>query len=120
MSAYAWVDLRNRTTPRLDAFASTDAATLSKSGVTYWRKPFLYMDYCESRNGYVCQRPAAAGLATEYNGEQQLPWKSLGKDARLLSAMERGQGRSAGHGHTRRLTSMPTLEEGPSEADVEC
>lgn len=70
MSAYAWVDLRNRTTPRLDAFASTDAATLSKSGVTYWRKPFLYMDYCESRNGYVCQRPAAAGLATEYNGEK--------------------------------------------------
>jgi hypothetical protein len=69
MRMYAWIDLRNRTSPRLDAFASADEATQLSSGVTYWQKPFLYMDYCESRNGYVCQRPAAAGLATQYNGE---------------------------------------------------
>ena len=85
MSAYAWVDLRNRTTPRLDAFASTDAATLSKSGVTYWRKPFLYMDYCEARNGYVCQRPAAAGLGTQYNG-RSLDFSSSALVLQLIEA----------------------------------
>jgi len=45
--------------PRLDAFHSSDGA--GKTGVTYWKKTYLDMDYCEAQNGYVCQRPAAAG-----------------------------------------------------------
>ena len=72
MRLYAWFDLRNRTSPQLDAFASTDVATQQNSGVTYWPKPFLSMDYCEARNGYVCQRPAAAGIATNFNGQSSI------------------------------------------------
>ena len=52
-------DLNKRTVPRLDAFHSSDGA--GKTGVTYWKKTYMDMDYCEAQNGYVCQRPAAAG-----------------------------------------------------------
>jgi len=52
-------DLNNRIVPRLEAFHSSNGA--GKTGVTYWKKTYLDMDYCEAQNGYVCQRPAAAG-----------------------------------------------------------
>ncbi len=57
-------DLNKRIAPRLDAFHSSDGA--GKTGVTYWKKTYLDMDYCEAQNGFVCQRPAAAG-ADPYN-----------------------------------------------------
>ena len=52
-------DLNNGIAPRLTAFHSSDGA--GNTGVTYWKKTYLDMDYCEAQNGYVCQRPAAAG-----------------------------------------------------------
>ena len=67
MQLYAWTDLRNQISPRLDKFHSIDT-TSSYVGVTFWQKPYLYLDYCESKNGYVCQRPAAAGSAKQSNG----------------------------------------------------
>ena len=61
-------DLGRRIGPRLDAFQSigSDAVT---TGVMYWIKTYLFRDYCEAKNGYVCQRPAAAGAASEANGK---------------------------------------------------
>jgi hypothetical protein len=41
MKLYAWIDLRNRVTPRLDAFHTVDAATGKVSGVNYWGKVYL-------------------------------------------------------------------------------
>jgi len=29
---------------------------------------YPFSDYCEAKNGYVCQRPAAAGAASDKNG----------------------------------------------------
>jgi hypothetical protein len=60
-------DLRKRLSPRLDKFHTNDTSTWN-TGVTYWKKTYLYQDYCEARNGYVCQRPAAAGAASDGNG----------------------------------------------------
>ena len=60
-------DLRKRLPPRLDKFHTNDTTT-GYTGVTYWKKTYLYQDYCEARNGYVCQRPAAAGAASDANG----------------------------------------------------
>ena len=60
-------DLRRRIAPRLDKFHTSDS-TLVYSGVTYWSKTSLFQDYCEARNGYICQRPAAAGAASEAKG----------------------------------------------------
>jgi hypothetical protein len=71
MKLYALNDLRNQTPPRLDAFHTIDALTAYKNpGVTYWKKTYLYMDYCEAKNAYVCQRPATASKSTQLNGNQ--------------------------------------------------
>ncbi len=59
-------DLNQRIAPRLDAFHSSDG--VGNTGVTYWKKTYLDMDYCEAQNGYVCQRPAAAGSDSSNKG----------------------------------------------------
>lgn len=59
-------DLRKRIPPRLDKFHVQHSS--GAIGVTYWSKTKLYQDYCEARNGYICQRPAAAGAASEAKG----------------------------------------------------
>ncbi len=66
MKALGLDDLRKRLSPRLDKFHTNDT-TMSYSGVTFWRKTTLYQDYCEASNGYVCQRPAAAGASSDAN-----------------------------------------------------
>ncbi len=67
MQVVAVGDLRKRITPRLDKFHTYDNST-AFAGVTFWSKTRLYQDYCEARNGFICQRPAAAGSASEATG----------------------------------------------------
>ena len=61
-------DLQKRIAPRLDGYQSV-GKEIPYTGVTFWRKTYLYREYCETKNGYVCQRPAAAGAASDYNGK---------------------------------------------------
>ena len=63
-------DLNNGIAPRLTAFHSSDGA--GNTGVTYWKKTYLDMDYCEAHNGYVCQRPAAAESEAFNKGLQNI------------------------------------------------
>ena len=69
-------DLRQRIPPRLSKYHSLEQNPTDKyhprTGVTYWRKANFTYSYCEARNGYVCQRPAAAGSASEANGNFML------------------------------------------------
>ncbi len=51
----------------LDVFHSIDL-TSKYTGITYWPKPYISMTYCETQNGFICQRPAAAGSASDLNG----------------------------------------------------
>ncbi len=67
-------DLRNRQAPKVTWF-NTDLAEHGehKPGKAYlmsWPKTRMQGDYCESLNGYICQRSAAALEAPEGNGNQ--------------------------------------------------
>jgi hypothetical protein len=72
MRVAALDDLRQRIPPRLTKYHSLEQNPVNKNnprkGVTYWRKANFTYSYCEARNGYVCQRPAAAGSRSEANG----------------------------------------------------
>ena len=70
MQLSALDDLRKRISPRLNQFHSVDKSNEDLTGVNYWKSGYLYQDYCEAQNGYVCQRSAAAGSATERNGKK--------------------------------------------------
>lgn len=59
-------DLQKRIPPRLDAFHTVAAD--SSTGVTHWSKSYYFRELCEAMNGYVCQRSAAAGPASDANG----------------------------------------------------
>lgn len=72
MRVAALDDLRQRIPPRLTKYHSLEQNPTNKDyprkGVTYWRKANFTFSYCEARNGYVCQRAAAAGSGSETNG----------------------------------------------------
>ena len=62
-------DLNNRRPPRLTKFHADKTKNEDKKAyLMFWPKTRLEGDYCESNNGYVCQRPAAAWEAPEGNG----------------------------------------------------
>ena len=66
-------DLRQRLAPRLTNFHSIEqnpvTANYPRDGVSYWRKANFTQSYCEARNGFVCQRSAVAGGASDANGK---------------------------------------------------
>jgi hypothetical protein len=61
-------DLRKRMSPRLDRLHSYQNDNFAVRRINYWKKGYLKMDYCEAKNGYVCQRPAVAGAAPDATG----------------------------------------------------
>lgn len=62
--------LRQRLLPPIDRFHSMEQVSKNaRNAVTYWRKLIPQQDYCEARNGYVCQRPAGAGSGSETVGQ---------------------------------------------------
>ena len=61
-------DLQKRLPPRLEKFHTNDPNTGATS-VLFWKKGYLNEDYCEAKYGYVCQRPAVAGAASDANGK---------------------------------------------------
>ena len=64
-------DLRSRKYPQLTEFI-TLLSSNSKTHVAFnWPVTRLEGDYCENTNGYVCQRPAAAGTKVETIGKQR-------------------------------------------------
>ena len=70
MQLSALDDLSKRISPRLSKFHSVDQSNEAVTGVNYWKSGYLYQDYCEAQNGYVCQRSAAAGSAPDRNGKK--------------------------------------------------
>ena len=60
-------DLQKRIPPRLDSYQSVAADR--SSGIGYWSKSHYYRELCEAKNGYVCQRSAAAGAASDASGK---------------------------------------------------
>ena len=59
-------DLRSRRYPKLTEFLAADEySTIAVS----WPKTRLEGDYCQSFNGYVCQRPAASGATIDSLGK---------------------------------------------------
>ena len=60
-------DLRSRRYPKLTEFLAVDeySSTIAVS----WPKTRLEGDYCQSFNGYVCQRPAASGATIDSLGK---------------------------------------------------
>ena len=75
MQLAALDNLRQRLPPSVDRFHSTEQNLTNPkyllSGVTYWKKANFTHDYCEARNGFVCQRSAAAGASAEANGKNK-------------------------------------------------
>ena len=69
MKVLARNDLVRRSPPRLEKFHSLEnKASNPQRGITHWKKGHFDGDYCEAKNGYVCQRSAAAGGGSEGNG----------------------------------------------------
>ena len=65
-------DLRSRKYPQLTEFI-TLLSSDSKTHVAFnWPVTRLEGDYCENTNGYVCQRPAAAGTKVESIGKTKI------------------------------------------------
>ncbi len=82
-------DLQKRLPPRLEKFHTNDPNTGATS-VLFWKKGYLNEDYCEAKYGYVCQRPAAAGAASDAKGKLSffisvfLPFNLAGKGSQVL------------------------------------
>ena len=62
-------DLRSRIYPKLTEFMALHQSDHKKHYAINWPVTRLEGDYCESTNGYVCQRPAAAGAKAESIGK---------------------------------------------------
>ena len=65
-------DLRSRIYPKLTEFMALNgdySSSNKKHLAINWPVTRLEGDYCESTNGYVCQRPAAAGAKAESIGK---------------------------------------------------
>ena len=65
-------DLRSRIYPKLTEFMALNgdySSSNKKHLAINWPVTRLEGDYCENTNGYVCQRPAAAGAKAESVGK---------------------------------------------------
>ena len=64
-------DLRSRKYPQLTEFITLLSSNYKTHVAFNWPVTRLEGDYCENTNGYVCQRPAAAGTKVESIGNQR-------------------------------------------------
>ena len=62
-------DLRSRRYPKLTEFIALSSSNYKNHVAFNWPVTRLEGDYCENTNGYVCQRPAAAGPKAESIGK---------------------------------------------------
>ena len=62
-------DLRSRRYPKLTEFIALSSSSYKNHVAFNWPVTRLEGDYCENTNGYVCQRPAAAGPKAESIGK---------------------------------------------------